>query len=443
MNKVLILILLILIPLGVVASDIHSFFPNHGKPSSQHDFEYFHPIQAVRDNARGWRLIENFAERQHIEGWENAYRNHYYYNNLHPANVDSLIYWNWDDEITDWYLTLGYHFSYDATGEFINNYNVSFTSDDTSRVFLDVVAVYNEQQHVTDIYSYSTLGDTSVEMEPESRVHICYDNGVISSIIQWRYYQNPSTYLRYDYTFDNQGRAVTETLLVSPDSLSWTNYEQRNYIYHPAEIMTGELYADMYSHDWFLDFATPNHLMIGMVSEYSTYEWSGNWDLIEHYMYSYNDNNEMIEQIEQTGYNVNYSRTIFSYDAIGNLFQSQVQLTGAMGEWQEPGERNTYTWEQFTHNADEGLSPLILNINLSPNPFRDKLQISVQTKDCSPIKVSVYNLKGQLVKALDLHLSSSAEWDGKDANNSVVMPGLYLIRANQSGKQVTKKLIRL
>ncbi len=79
-----------------------------------------------------------------------------------------------------------------------------------------------------------------------------------------------------------------------------------------------------------------------------------------------------------------------------------------------------------------------------PNPFREFTQICWDQKDASPVLISVYNLKGQLVKRFEPQRPESGElvWSGEDSQGRQVSPGLYFIRL-QSGSEVqTGKVLR-
>lgn len=84
--------------------------------------------------------------------------------------------------------------------------------------------------------------------------------------------------------------------------------------------------------------------------------------------------------------------------------------------------------------------PVANRFSLSPNPFHEKLQISLD-KANSPEQLDIYNLKGQLVRSLkhSERKSDSAvyTWDGKDALGKRLPAGIYLLR---NGKLTGKTL---
>jgi len=83
-----------------------------------------------------------------------------------------------------------------------------------------------------------------------------------------------------------------------------------------------------------------------------------------------------------------------------------------------------------------------------PNPFNPSTTISFTLPQAGAADLSIYNLKGQLVKTL-LHKQWQAPgthqvlWDGRDDKGSVVSSGIYLYRLSFAGKAVSKRMVML
>jgi len=80
-----------------------------------------------------------------------------------------------------------------------------------------------------------------------------------------------------------------------------------------------------------------------------------------------------------------------------------------------------------------------------PNPFNPSTTIRFNLPNPGNVKLSVYNVKGQLVKTLidgfmnrDMH---EVVWNGDDDNNRSVASGVYFYRLEANGKQETKKML--
>ncbi len=72
-----------------------------------------------------------------------------------------------------------------------------------------------------------------------------------------------------------------------------------------------------------------------------------------------------------------------------------------------------------------------------PNPFNPETTISYDVKGITPVKIEIYNTKGQLVKTLVNESKSTghyqAVWNGRDEQNNSVSNGVYLYKM-QAGK---------
>ncbi|MBC8526875.1 MAG: T9SS type A sorting domain-containing protein [Candidatus Cloacimonetes bacterium] len=94
----------------------------------------------------------------------------------------------------------------------------------------------------------------------------------------------------------------------------------------------------------------------------------------------------------------------------------------------------------------------IFNIDLScyPNPFNSDINILCTLKEPSKkIQLSIYNIKGQLVKELfsKQRLEKgkySVLWNGKNSKNLQVSSGLYFIILKKDNRIIqTKKIIKI
>lgn len=80
-----------------------------------------------------------------------------------------------------------------------------------------------------------------------------------------------------------------------------------------------------------------------------------------------------------------------------------------------------------------------------PNPFNPETTIRFALADSAELTLSIYNIKGQLVRRLlDSALPSgvhSVVWDGKDDTGSDVSSGLYLYRMDNGSFHQTRKMM--
>lgn len=82
-----------------------------------------------------------------------------------------------------------------------------------------------------------------------------------------------------------------------------------------------------------------------------------------------------------------------------------------------------------------------------PNPFGEKTSFRIEWLNADqPVKVEIYNLRGQLIKTIYKGYSPKSfiyEWDGKDKNDKTVSSGIYSIKASQGNKNSIRKIIMI
>ena len=89
---------------------------------------------------------------------------------------------------------------------------------------------------------------------------------------------------------------------------------------------------------------------------------------------------------------------------------------------------------------DQSLPGPCISISRYPNPFSDKLSFVIESdkKLPSDLLLSIYNLKGQLVRSMILEsqgqISQTLYWDGQDSGKQPCANGVYFARLSQRGK---------
>ncbi|OQY40310.1 MAG: hypothetical protein B6226_00155 [Candidatus Cloacimonetes bacterium 4572_65] len=97
-------------------------------------------------------------------------------------------------------------------------------------------------------------------------------------------------------------------------------------------------------------------------------------------------------------------------------------------------------------NADneESEKPHI-EITLYPNPFNPETTIDFNLKEDSNVELSIYNIKGQLVKKLvsEKLLSGNHKivWKGENSSNKRVSSGIYFCKLKTAYKTTTRKMV--
>ncbi len=98
-------------------------------------------------------------------------------------------------------------------------------------------------------------------------------------------------------------------------------------------------------------------------------------------------------------------------------------------------------------NDDNTLEPAQLTLSCYPNPFTGKLNISLNQKLNPLSTLKIYNIKGQLINAVESKsiktTEQTMEWRALDKANNPLPAGVYLIRYEDSTNVLTKKVILL
>jgi hypothetical protein len=125
------------------------------------------------------------------------------------------------------------------------------------------------------------------------------------------------------------------------------------------------------------------------------------------------------------------------YDLYGNarIYGSSVDI----GSYESPG----YTGIQDEVSAPAGT----ISLDNFPNPFNPSTTVSYSLPKASDAQLTVYNLKGQLVRTLADEYKAAGEhhvvWDGRDNNSKQVSSGVYFIRLKAEGNFLTHKVLML
>lgn len=91
-------------------------------------------------------------------------------------------------------------------------------------------------------------------------------------------------------------------------------------------------------------------------------------------------------------------------------------------------------------NNDDNAVPPALNVTAAPNPFSQYLSITAKSE--TPVNLSIYNIKGQLIKSTRLFPNKGKvlwQFDSKDKNNNSLAAGIYLIKLDNG---LRKKMIK-
>lgn len=105
-----------------------------------------------------------------------------------------------------------------------------------------------------------------------------------------------------------------------------------------------------------------------------------------------------------------------------------------------------YGYISFYHEAGSSLVPLVTELKQNyPNPFKGNTTISwVMAKD-EPVKIEIYNLRGQKVTTLydgwGKKGRQAVSWDAKDAKGQSVASGVYFYRLSTPKESKVQKMM--
>ena len=101
--------------------------------------------------------------------------------------------------------------------------------------------------------------------------------------------------------------------------------------------------------------------------------------------------------------------------------------------------------DMITAVSDE-LAPVApIGITAYPNPFSGVCKIAIDGTRNTPVKVSIYNIKGQLTKTLYQGLNpqgdGTLQWDGRNEQNQKAAAGVYWIKVGAGTASATRKIV--
>jgi hypothetical protein len=190
------------------------------------------------------------------------------------------------------------------------------------------------------------------------------------------------------------------------------------------------------------------HTVQNNVLQVTLEDWSNNpgfWMESERHTYTFVDGlwtEEIIEDHSSTLGWVQEWKGIMSYNNEGYPIY-QLGYYWETNIW-DLCERMSFYYEGMATQGE--IAPnLQLVVSNYPNPFIGATTISYKLPQPAQTELSIYNLRGQLVRKLVNEPLTSGQhtvtWDGKDDNGKALASGMYLCRISSAGKQETHKML--
>lgn len=98
-------------------------------------------------------------------------------------------------------------------------------------------------------------------------------------------------------------------------------------------------------------------------------------------------------------------------------------------------------------SADPVQNPLLTEMSLWPNPFRNELRIQYDATGSQSTGCRIFNLKGQVVRDFDLNGHTGGKqsftWNGKDSAGKTLPAGIYFVQLNADRQTRIQKTLLL
>lgn len=179
------------------------------------------------------------------------------------------------------------------------------------------------------------------------------------------------------------------------------------------------------------------------------------------YSYTVNNNNHYktyVRILSPLGNLDQFSNGYLVYDSpmqtlnakITSIGQNQAMVS-FLG-YNNPEYKNQYAalidLTQFVGNEDIVSTIDKFNVYANyPNPFNPSTYLSFDLNKKSRVEISIYNIKGQKVRALSHDIfergKHSVMWDGKDDQKLTVSSGIYFARVRNEGQEKTIRMLML
>ncbi len=377
---------------------------------------------------------------------------HYMYNSQSPQLIDSI-------HISKHYWSEYNNDHYEYTVPYISllisypeYYVIQQTHAAGQLTVKEVIVKDNDDRFL----SYAIHKQSSGPMYLSYRTDWTYDNN--NRFADVFYYRNPVDY-QYAYNgfwrfvteYDSTNLKISETRYHSTDSLNWTPTYLVNYYYStdslPESFLVKEREPYLNINDfWFPDVVDNFQIDSLSVMNYENNQWS-RWGSID-YDYNINYTTETIfVSVSSPVYNLVWTDSpayITGTTYYLNGFLKSYSLYNDIMDIMHPSSGSYYySWiDENTSVFDEVIPTATVPLYTYPNPFNTNLNIKIDSKTPANFDISIYNIKGQLIRSWKGIKSNELTWDGRDKDNKPVKSGVYLIKAKRGQDTSVVKVIK-
>jgi hypothetical protein len=119
------------------------------------------------------------------------------------------------------------------------------------------------------------------------------------------------------------------------------------------------------------------------------------------------------------------------------MVQQSIGQSSVINSYQSNGYLLLQGFVQPSQIAESKEKTAVLQSHISPNPFQHHIQIVFDALPSTKIALSISNLVGQKLKAGIYPPSKTIDLDVE-----TLPPGVYILKMNADGKQLTSKIIK-
>ncbi|HHV37288.1 MAG TPA: T9SS type A sorting domain-containing protein [Candidatus Cloacimonetes bacterium] len=385
-------------------------------------------------------IIGRFYEAEH---WKDIDKYDYIYHEEGSFHVNKVIEQEMDYGIFDWVAHTIHEISYNddmkvveiltgtPDGEGINpvsRFEVGYTDDGN----LDFANLYRR--------------DDTGDLVPAMFFDFVLEQDGFCGTYATMFMNGTTIYAKIEIGLDDQGRMISETTSVSIDQENWQIQEKTEHTFHADDSTTFQDMMDYFNSKWALNYIIGFAEMPGMRSGRMDYNYDdGEWLPKKKYEYSHQDGKK-IDEIESSYEDGDWQvqrKKLFSYNDYGDLATEINQLPNDAGGFDD-NYKYDYTYDTETSTEDNVQTPASdIAINAWPTPFKDKINLRIDSKEPSTLSLEIYNLKGQLVNKLQTQGKGETTWNGKDMQGRDLPAGIYLLKASSDKAFATQKMIKL
>lgn len=399
----------------------------------------------ITSNNRILRLSEVVIQmdENNTGTFQNIARHVLLYNAVQPECLEHIYNYSWDPPPNSaWFISELQDISWDPTGQY------AILLENILQPGIPPYARYIRQYDVQNRLIQNRCDFFfDVVWEIRNRFDYIYVEGLLSSKIDFYFYHfgGSRSFRKTVYNHDLQGRITEENVYACEDSLNWEEDSRNFYYYHANDTTGGDEYNLYLSKldilPYLFDIHAPG-MITEIISQAMMDSVMSNTDRI---LCTYNTQGKLETVIRQYFADdwLNYRKSIYTYDLNNALSQISHQYwNNDTQNWAAAYELINFTWEDVTSVDDNTLTPVVMNLTAYPNPFNDNLNIRFESKSITPIKTTIYNVRGQVIRTYNNN-SKSIVWDGEDEHGKPVSNGIYFINAYQDGKSVSRKVIKI